>query len=537
MAGKRKWILSALGAAVIISFCFSLTVGAKEAEKGQEEQKMISDAILPVAVGYRKDSGEVVYYLNGTSFLINEEAVLTGKHTVVPDEILLNKIMREQGLKELEKDDSRLGIYIMAGKDLFIPAQLHENVQSDRMDFAVLNLSTNLYDREVLILGEGVQPTEGMQISVVGFPEKTYQERIGEEVVWEEKGGEIIQLAVSEEVPDGENQTVIEHNVSLSGVSSGSPIFNERREVIGLNVFREDRSPYAVQIYHIRKALDLFEVPYQKAETASVGLRERTKEREEIEEKSETEENSGNRLIESQDFEEEEKEERKAESISGAVILAVFGGAAGIIGAGVAVWGIFRTDSNKETEDRVRELKNEKKQMPMAEKQVRQAPQMMKMAEGGYPSAFRKGEEARERMGGIQKEELWVRDGAGETTLLSVRAGETTLLHSAELVYLLRKRTGERILINVQPFLIGKEVRRVSYCIRDNTSVSRCHAKITKNGMHYYIEDQESTNGTYVGKNLLHPYQKVVLEDNMTIRLADEMFEFHMVKMQEGERI
>ena len=67
-------------------------------------------------------------------------------------------------------------------------------------------------------------------------------ERIGEEVVQEEKGGEMIQLAVSEEVPGrGENQTVIEHNVPLSGASSGSPIFNERKEVIGLNVVREDK--------------------------------------------------------------------------------------------------------------------------------------------------------------------------------------------------------------------------------------------------------------------------------------------------------
>ena len=63
----------------------------------------------------------------------------------------------------------------------------------------------------------------------------------------------MIQLAVSEEVPGGENQTVIEHNVPLSGASSGSPIFNERKEVIGLNVVREDRRPYAVQIYHIRE--------------------------------------------------------------------------------------------------------------------------------------------------------------------------------------------------------------------------------------------------------------------------------------------
>lgn len=524
MAGKRKWIRTVTGAAVMIAFCFSLTVTAKEAEMEQtEEQKMISDAILPVAVGYQKESGEVVYYLNGASFLINEEAVLTSKHTAVPDEILLGKIMQEQGAEELQKGDPRLGIYIMAGRDLFIPAQLHENVQSDRMDFAVLNLSVKLYDREVLKLAESVQPTEGMQISSVGFPEEAYQERIGEEVVQEEKGGEMIQLAVSEEVPDGENQTVIEHNVPLSGASSGSPIFNERKEVIGLNVVREDRRPYAVQIYHIRKALDLFEVPYVKAET-EIGEESKQAEAEGAELRAEQEETRENPLTELQISEEEEKKEDKSEAVSGAVLLAVFGGVAGLIGAGVAVWGIFRTDTKKETDKQEREWKSAKEQIRTTEKQV---PQILRRAEGGYPSVFRKEESAPE--GEIRKEEMWVREGAGETTVLNVREGETTLLHSADLAYLLRKQTGERILINVQPFLIGKEDRRVSYCIRDNTSVSRCHAKITRDGMYYYIEDQESTNGTYVEENLLRPYQKTVLKDHMKIRLADEVFEFHIV--------
>ena len=206
------------------------------------------------------------------------------------------------------------------------------------------------------------------------------------------------------------------------------------------------------------------------------------------------------------------------------MLLAVFGGVAGLIGAGVAVWGIFRTDTKKETDKQEREWKNAKEQIRTTEKQV---PQILRRAEGGYPSVFRKEESAPE--GEIRKEEMWVREGAGETTVLNVREGETTLLHSADLAYLLRKQTGERILINVQPFLIGKEDRRVSYCIRDNTSVSRCHAKITRDGMYYYIEDQESTNGTYVEENLLRPYQKTVLKDHMKIRLADEVFEFHIV--------
>ena len=188
------------------------------------------------------------------------------------------------------------------------------------------------------------------------------------------------------------------------------------------------------------------------------------------------------------------------------------------------MWGISVQIQKRRQTNKKREWKNAKEQIRTTEKQV---PQILRRAEGGYPSVFRKEESVPER--DSEGRDVGERGGRGDNCIKCKREGETTLLHSADLAYLLRKQTGERILINVQPFLIGKEDRRVSYCIRDNTSVSRCHAKITRDGMHYYIEDQESTNGTYVEENLLRPYQKTVLKDHMKIRLSDEVFEFHIV--------
>ena len=133
--------------------------------------------LLPVAVGYRNDRGEVSYYLNGTSFLINEQAVLTNKHVAVPDEILLEKIMEEHALNEFPKKDERLGIYVMTGKNMFVPAKIHASVQSDRMDFACLHVVVELYDRESLTLGEGVPPEEGNPITFVGCSGEGYREK------------------------------------------------------------------------------------------------------------------------------------------------------------------------------------------------------------------------------------------------------------------------------------------------------------------------------------------------------------------------
>ena len=120
-------------------------------------------------------------------------------------------------------------------------------------------------------------------------------------------------------------------------------------------------------------------------------------------------------------------------------------------------------------------------------------------------------------------------EGAGETTLLDSGAGETTLLGGAGGgAYLIRKKNGEKIAITSQNFAIGKERRRVNYCISDNTSVSRYHAVITKKGSDYYIADQKSSNFTFVNGVQVSPYQETLLTDKSTLKLSDEEFEFHL---------
>ena len=188
-------------------------------------------------------------------------------------------------------------------------------------------------------------------------------------------------------------------------------------------------------------------------------------------------------------------------------MLAVFGGMAAMI------WMSVHTNQKKHAEKNGARMQHTYQQMQTSKRQVRQVDGR---TESRYSPGRRKREEERE----------WNME---EYMMASEGVGETTVLHNAEFAYLLRKDTGERILINTQPFLIGKEQRKVNYCIRDNTSVSRCHAKISKQGWQYYIEDQNSTKGTYVEGKALHPYQETALSDNVTIRLSDEVFEFHFM--------
>ena len=106
-------------------------------------------------------------------------------------------------------------------------------------------------------------------------------------------------------------------------------------------------------------------------------------------------------------------------------------------------------------------------------------------------------------------------DGSGDTTLLSKRA------------YLVRKDNGKRIPITKDKFVIGKERKKVDYCIGGNGTISRTHAMIrTVNGK-TYIEDLDSMNFTFIDGNQIPSGKSVLLKDGTMIRLSNVDFEFH----------
>lgn len=74
------------------------------------------------------------------------------------------------------------------------------------------------------------------------------------------------------------------------------------------------------------------------------------------------------------------------------------------------------------------------------------------------------------------------------------------------------------------PFVIGSEETCDGYI--PSGTVSRRHARITRVEDIYFIEDLNSSNGTYVGGELLNYKVKMSLEKNEIILFADEKFRF-----------
>lgn len=86
---------------------------------------------------------------------------------------------------------------------------------------------------------------------------------------------------------------------------------------------------------------------------------------------------------------------------------------------------------------------------------------------------------------------------------------DDTVVNSTVALY---KPDGEKVIeLEKLPFVIGKKKDSVDLVINDY-SASRIHARITQEEGIYYIEDLNSTNGTYKNGLRMQPYEKRKLE-------------------------
>ena len=94
----------------------------------------------------------------------------------------------------------------------------------------------------------------------------------------------------------------------------------------------------------------------------------------------------------------------------------------------------------------------------------------------------------------------------------------------ATLTYL-RVGSKETIIIDKNPFVLGKMQDRVDYAVANN-AVSRIHAEIYFEDGNYYIEDLNSKNGTRHNGRKIDSNKKYRMSDGDVIKIASEEFRF-----------
>lgn len=506
-----------------------------------------ANGILQVMLAYVDDGGNRTYFTGGTCFLINEEYVVTNKHIFDLNSVdsstgltTRQVIMSTLGLSELPDNDPHLKLYVFANRDTNVEATVHENAQSDVLDFAALKLSEKIYGREPLVLGDSDLIKQRDNVYAYGFPADSIQNKN-----FNTKDDVSISEGIISKVTVTGSVDIIEHTAQLNNGNSGGPLLNEAGEVIGINEFIVDQKNYSIQINAVKEILETWGIKYYPpnpgpGEYTLDDLNSAISDAEAMDTSIYTPESV--QVLESaissaRDVAASDPDSSQIESViddlqsaRNALIPVSKGGDDDIdddthnsegpnvwLIAGIAILVVVLIVVVVII---IVVVKSKKKKKAKAVQAGGNGPvQPNRPVEPvNIPSA-----------GGTPIMPSVEPDGAGETTLLDSGAGETTLLSGgAGGAYLIRKKNGEKIVINSQNFAIGKERRRVNYCISDNTSVSRYHAVITKKGSDYYVADQKSSNFTFVNGVQLSPYQETLLTDRSTLKLSDEEFEFHI---------
>lgn len=91
---------------------------------------------------------------------------------------------------------------------------------------------------------------------------------------------------------------------------------------------------------------------------------------------------------------------------------------------------------------------------------------------------------------------------------------------------LIRCATEEEFILEKSTNIIGKSNTRADICIKNNPAVGNVHCRIIYVDGDFYLEDNQSLNGTYLKNEKLEQGQKILLESGNRIRLADEEFVF-----------
>lgn len=511
--GKTSKIVSlilALTLVVCLLFSVSVQVSA-ETTSASDEVKAVSNSLMQVRMVY--DAGDTRdHYSLGSGFLINSNTLLTCNHVIS----LTHKddagkttadYLKEAYGSNYNKD--KVSYEVVVSNDVTIPVTVKKT--SEDLDFAILNLTEAIYNRTFAPLGDSDDLVQTQTVYSFGFPQGITE--INDSNVYTSNDvtitdGRISKLTTVNNIDYIQNSSVLHYG------NSGGPLVNEEGNVVGINQLSvlNDKYYYAISINQIKTILSDLGIEYTEG-SATVAPTEDapyTQPQQEITDAPEIK--VPVTVTPSVD---------KTDTGIDATKLIIIAAIAVLVIALIVVVILIVLNSGKKAKAQI-PAQPQRPSMPAAPQPPvnRQAnvpnfnaqPQSYNSPNAGYfgsnPTAVSN-------------------EGAGETSVLNEGAGETTVLgYQPAGATLLRKSTGEKINIDRPEFTIGKEKRRVDFCIANNNSVSRTHAKIRVRAGKCYIADLGSTNFTYVNGTKLSPNQEVALSKGDKIKISDEEFEF-----------
>ena len=565
-------VVQKLAAALVVLCMVCMVPAAAFAAETNEAVREDTTGVVQVKLVYVDPNTQAESSIqSGTGFLINDSTVITCNHVVSIDPATMEIAMQTFGVDQNTVLNNSV-IKISVLRDITIDATVKN--ASAEMDYAILNLSSQLYDRTYLPIRSSATVQQTEEAYSLGFP--------GEVKYFQD-----VNTYTSDDVTIASGRVnkintiggvdYIQTSTQFTSGNSGGPLVDANGAVIGIcqgntsDGFDKDYF-YAIAIDQLTKSLDSLGIEYTSADAAAapapaetepaqedaqapaetapeatpvpaadktalsalvtdmegMDLNEYTQDSAAVLTEALT--NAQNVLANDAATQEEIDAAETAlndafvglEAGGGNMMLVVIGIVAAVVIVVVIVIVVVVSKKKKKPE--------EANQYAYEAPAPRPAPVQPPVNNGGFAP-----------VNPVTPPTTPVRypnSGAGETSVLSQGAGETTVLNqgSSETTVLkqnvnygslTRKKNGENIKINSAQFIIGKERAKVSYCVVDNTSVSRTHAQIVNRGGAVYLVDMRATNGTFLNGVRLNPGQEAALKNGDVILLADEEFVFH----------
>lgn len=440
----------------------------------EEMAETKSNGILQVVVMYEDKEGKQHPIQGGSGFLIGSEEkeaeyLITSKEVTCVEDKTNTQVMKIYDEEEMIDYSVRA----VVRRDVMLDMTLI--AQSDEMGFTIWKLSQPLQDRSPYVLcDDSTVCAAGQRAAAVGFP--TAPTLTGKHIYYAKEEA-IIQEGILLGDDRQANIKYLYHNIKPEPGMVGGPILNEEGNVIALNQSKKAQEGYyALQMSELLPVLEALGIPF-----VTTGMLE------------------------------EQRQTDMTEVLPIKLILIIVISTV-VIGmtAFLIVWQLTKAK---------REARKKKKTEEFTVTQPAPVFTERTIHKEDYRQLIMKNASQR------------LEAGTGEYFAGEIQNnGETMVFKQKNKTYpyLRRLRTGEKIMIVRNEFVLGKEPSQTDYCIIGNSAISRMHAIILQKGAGYAISDKNATNGTFVNGMKVVPFQRMELKDGDMIRLADEDFEFRL---------
>lgn len=505
---KRRIMSLLLSLMIMLSVAFSATLSVS-AESANENVNKVSNSLMQVRMIYTDDKNVVTPIQGGTGFLINSNTVITCAHVVDIDSDTKKTLKEIYGSNYSE---DKLSLQVVVSGDVTINATIKK--ESKDIDFAILNLTEAIYERTSAAIGNTDKVEATQLVFALGFPasvanlqnKNTYT---SDDVTITD--GKVSKLNSSDGVD------YIQHGATLTPGNSGGPLVDENGNVIGINKGNNGDYYYAIDIKQVTEILDALGIEYNGESTVSSEETTVSETEEATTAVVEKETVAPTTIKAMESIDDNNKSDMTKLIIIISIIVLVI-----IL---VVVIVLIVINSKKKSAAKIATPVQQRNTIPGQGINTPNPNMINKPINQPRPYNMPNGFANQQNSGNSQT--VVSNDGAGETSVLNEGTGETTVLGYEPIsATLIRKSNGEKISINKPEFIIGKERRRVDYCISDNNSISRAHAKLKMRAGKCYISDLGSTNCTFVNGTKLSPNQEVLLSKGDKIKISDEIFEF-----------